>query len=170
MINIYLAGSIDGLTYKQATEWRINIANRFIATEEVDVAIFDPTAKYQDGSFKPDDILDLKNMTPDEADNIFFRDINMLEQIDIMVAYIQGESVGTGTVYEIGYAKAKGIPVIALIDDCNSLKHHPFIKNSVKQVIGFNGLFYSSIYIIINQSAKFNRIVNNTFKYIPKKG
>ncbi|MHB1681068.1 MAG: hypothetical protein ACYCTB_11280 [bacterium] len=48
-------------------------------------------------------------------------------------------SRGIGTIYELGFAKAKQIPVIAFIDN-KQLINHSFIRNSVRLTHDLNSL------------------------------
>jgi hypothetical protein len=108
MINIYLAGSIDGLTYSQATNWRINITNRFIATE-LDVKIFDPTAKYQNGSFKKDN--DSSNKKKDRA-----------EKISSLIAQIESAGHRDELTTELkNPVTSNGYKILTLCDECGMM-------------------------------------------------
>ena len=128
-IKIYLAGSIDGLTYAEATDWRIEFAERLHKLFGDNIVIFDPTERYRYGKYKPDEILDLKDI--DGSSIIFNEDINDSSQADIAVINIQGKSKGTGTIFEIGFMYAKRVKLIGYIDPANPLGQHPFINNSV---------------------------------------
>ncbi|MHB8281270.1 MAG: nucleoside 2-deoxyribosyltransferase [bacterium] len=155
-IKIYLAGSIDGLTYEQATDWRIHFTKTLKKRFADKIEILDPTKKYQDGTFSADDILDLKNFSQEEADDIFVKDIKMLSDTDLIIAYMQAQSANIGTIYEIGYAYAKKIPIIARID--NHIKHHCFVKNSTYMICeGMDDLLISSM-------EKIKEIGKNRFK------
>lgn len=130
-INIYLAGSIDGLTYAEATGWRIEFTERLHKLFGDNIVIFDPTAKLQRGNYNPDDIVDIKDFSEREQIKTFANDIQAISQTDIGVINIQGNSKGTGTIFEIGYMYAKGIKMLGYIDMMNPLEQHPFINNAV---------------------------------------
>jgi nucleoside 2-deoxyribosyltransferase len=141
---VYLAGSIDGLTYEQATDWRIYFTKILKKRFADKIEILDPTKKYQDGSFQAEDTLDLKNFSQEDADAIFIKDIEMLLNTDLIIAYMQERSANIGTIYEIGFAHAKGIPVIARID--NHVKYHCFVRNSTYMICeGMDDLLIASI-------------------------
>ena len=130
-IKIYLAGSIDGLTYEQATGWRIEFAERLHKLFGDNIVIFDPTAKLHRCNYKPDDIVDLKHLPEREQNKTFKEDIQAINQSDIGVINIQGKSKGTGTIFEIGYMYEKAIKLLGYIDPENPLEQHPFINNTV---------------------------------------
>jgi nucleoside 2-deoxyribosyltransferase len=130
MVKVYLAGTIDGLTIKQATEWRVIFARRLKERFADKVEVLDPTKAVQESGIPQDDILDLKNFSLEEADAVFQKDIAMLSESNLMIVYIQGKSPNIGTIFELGYAKAKNIPAIAYID--NPVKNHAFVKNAVR--------------------------------------
>ena len=130
-INIYLAGSIDGLTYAEATDWRIEFADRLHKLFGDNITIFDPTLKLHRCNYKPDDIVDLKHLPEREQIKTFADDIMAIDQTHIGVINIQGNSKGTGTIFEIGYMYAKGIKLLGYIDPANPLEQHPFINNAV---------------------------------------
>ena len=132
IMNIYLAGSIDGLTYAEATGWRIEFTERLHKIFDYDdVIIFDPTFKLRRCNYKPDDIVDLKHFPEREQIKTFEDDIHAISQTNIGVINIQGNSKGTGTIFEIGYMYAKGIKLLGYIDTANPLEQHPFINNAV---------------------------------------
>lgn len=54
-------------------------------------------------------------------------DLNGFKECDLVIANLNGFNVGAGTAWEMGYANAKGIPVIALKTDRK-------LKDSVEEV------------------------------------
>ena len=130
-IKIYLAGSIDGLTYEEATGWRIEFVKRLHKLFGDNIVIFDPTLKLHTCNYKPDDIVDLKHFPEREQIQTFKDDIQAISQTNIGVINIQGKSKGIGTVFEIGYMYAKGVKMLGYIDKTNPLEQHPFINNAV---------------------------------------
>lgn len=53
---------------------------------------------------------------------IFKKDRDMIDWCDIMVAVLDWEEISSGTAWEIGYAYAKKIPIIGLVEDIKSTK------------------------------------------------
>ena len=47
----------------------------------------------------------------------FARDLEALEDIQLVVAVLHGTDVDSGTAWETGYAFARGIPIFGLIED-----------------------------------------------------
>ena len=48
----------------------------------------------------------------------FFKmDRDMIDWCDFMIAYLDWKGISSGTAWEIGYAHAKKVPVIALVED-----------------------------------------------------
>ncbi len=47
----------------------------------------------------------------------FERDLEALQEIHLMIAVLHGTDVDSGTAWEMGYAFARGIPIIGLVED-----------------------------------------------------
>jgi nucleoside 2-deoxyribosyltransferase len=52
---------------------------------------------------------------------LFKKDVEELEQSDLVVAILDGSDVDSGTAWEIGYARARNIPVVGLRTDFRTL-------------------------------------------------
>src|SRR3989344_5512321 len=76
----------------------------------------------------------------DNGDSKIFFDKNKeaLDECDIVIAYLDWKGISSGTAWEIGYAYAKNVPIIALAEDPETLKESYRICvmnfNSVKVV------------------------------------
>ena len=162
-ISIYLAGSIDGLTYEEATGWRIEFAERLHRLFGYNIVIFDPTLKLHTCNYKPDDIIDIKYLSRKEMFETFENDIRATSQTDIGVINIQGKSKGTGTIFEIGYMYAKGVKMLGYIDKKNPLKQHPFINNAVDLYISKEAMLEDVIRLLQEAECdnKNHIIINN---------
>ena len=69
-----------------------------------------------EGDFqKPDGTWNLSN--PEWARRVYAMDTNAIDNCNVMVALYTGHFGTTGTAFEIGYAKAKKIPVILYIPE-----------------------------------------------------
>jgi len=74
----------------------------------------------------------------------FEKDRDMIDWCDLMVAVLDWKGISSGTAWEIGYAHAKKVPVIALAEDLESIKKDFRIcvmcMNSVKLIDNLNDL------------------------------
>ncbi len=65
---------------------------------------------------------DSNNVKGDKRQEIIFnKNLNAIENSDIIVAVVDGIDIDSGTAWEIGYASAKGKPVIGLRTDFRTL-------------------------------------------------
>jgi len=55
------------------------------------------------------------------SSEFFKRDRDEIDDCSVMVAVLDWKGIGSGTAWEIGYAHAKNIPVIGLIEDWSSI-------------------------------------------------
>ena len=62
-------------------------------------------------------------------------DLKGLEQADVVVAILDGPDVDSGTAFEVGYAYAKGKPVIGLKTDMRVFARHEELNNMIAQGI-----------------------------------
>lgn len=66
---------------------------------------------------------------------IFERDLAGVEQADVVVAILDGADVDSGTAFEVGYAFAKGKPVIGLKTDMRVFARDEELNNMLAQAI-----------------------------------
>ena len=66
---------------------------------------------------------------------IFKRDLKGLDQADVVVAILDGSDVDSGTAFEVGYAFAKGKPVIGLKTDMRVFAKDEELNNMIMQGI-----------------------------------
>lgn len=52
----------------------------------------------------------------------FIKDRDMINECKIMIAYLDWKGISSGTAWEIGYAHAKNIPIIGLVEDIKTAK------------------------------------------------
>lgn len=68
----------------------------------------------------------------------FEKDSKAIDECHLMIVLLDWKFVGSGTAWEIGYAYAKNIPIIALVEDLESLNTYDrmcvMTFNSVKLV------------------------------------
>ena len=65
--------------------------------------------------------------------DIFSRHLAALGDTDIVVAVIDGADADSGTAWEMGYAYAHGIPVIAIRTDFRMAGHHEHVNLMLEQ-------------------------------------
>lgn len=124
---IYLGGPVAGLTWDEAIGWRRKFA-----------------AKLRRHGFEPllpcEEERAARNMGPlPAADNtapgcsneeVFYRDLHMLGASSAVIANLrEAQRPSLGTMWEIGYAFAAGIPVIVTVQP-SSCHWHAFIEQS----------------------------------------
>jgi nucleoside 2-deoxyribosyltransferase len=68
-----------------------------------------------------------------EQERLFLFNKTALENSDIIVAIIDGADADSGTAWEMGYAYAKGKPVIALRTDFRRVGHHEQVNLMLEQ-------------------------------------
>lgn len=65
---------------------------------------------------------DSNNVKGDKRQEIIFnKNLNAIEKSDIIVAVVDGTDIDSGTAWEIGYASAKGKPIVGLRTDFRTL-------------------------------------------------
>jgi len=64
---------------------------------------------------------------------IFDRDLKGLDQADVVVAILDGPDVDSGTAFEVGYAFAKGKPVVGLKTDMRVFARAEEVNNMLAQ-------------------------------------
>ena|SRR3989344_5982016 len=52
--------------------------------------------------------------------HFFIKDRDEIDICEIMIAYLDWDSISSGTAWEIGYAYAKGKPIIGIVEDIES--------------------------------------------------
>lgn len=71
---------------------------------------------------------------------IYKKDLEEIEKADVVVAVLDGPDVDSGTAFEIGYAKAKGKPVVGLKTDVRVFAPDEIVNNmilqSVERIVG----------------------------------
>ncbi|MBS3167208.1 nucleoside 2-deoxyribosyltransferase [Candidatus Woesearchaeota archaeon] len=71
----------------------------------------------------------------------FEKDSKEIDNCNLIIAVLDWKSVGSGTAWEIGYAYAKNIPVIALVEDLKSINTYDRMCTMVfNSVIMFDSL------------------------------
>jgi len=130
---VYLAGPITGLTLQDASAWREdeNLINSLAKHGyEVLTALRDKEHLHAyDGKVLP------ARYSDEEEESEVFLDLNDINDSRVVLANMHGASrVSVGTAWEMGYAYAKGIPVIAVVD-AGSVYDHLFVNQTAYRVV-----------------------------------
>lgn len=124
--NVYLAGPITGLSYKEATQWRKEIAKDLYS---LGYSVLDPMHKKDFLSKKKQLKNNYYNNIITKQDNIFLTDEFRVNSSDIiLVNFLNAKQVSIGTTVEIAIARNKKKLVI-LIMDKNNIHNHIFITS-----------------------------------------
>lgn len=138
---IYLAGPISGLTSKEATEWRHAVKEQL---EPLDIKCLSPLRanvhlRNSEGLLDANDNLSDTQESLDSGCQILAmstqRGVVERDKFDcinanmILVNLLGAKKVSIGTMIEIGWANANGIPIVLVIEDDKSNCHeHAFVR------------------------------------------
>jgi nucleoside 2-deoxyribosyltransferase len=128
---VYLAGPVSGLPYHVAAVWRREVARRLRRHGiEALVPLVGEKALRKEKRIDPRGYPDVPGCRPND---VFRTDVDMLEQADwVLVNLLGAKTVSIGTVWEIGWAVAKGVPVVLVMEDGNP-HDHLFITQSTEE-------------------------------------
>ena len=136
--SIYLAGPISGLTYNEATEWRITTKK---ALEPYGIKCLSPLRaavhlRNHEGLLTDCEIIEgtvegyaaLAMSTPK---GVVERDKYDCMNCDVLIVNLSNaKKVSIGTMVEIGWANMNRIPIILIMEDGN-IHDHAFVRESV---------------------------------------
>lgn len=138
-LKVYLAGKMSGLSWDEMQQWRREFSQHvnehtYNCNMQNKVRIFNPCDYYNPLLSKDDDdgFIDREAMQ---------FDIYHLKDSDIVVANLDGDSIGTAM--EVAIAKDNGIPVIGICHDKSTL--HPWLKESCMALC--NSLYDAEAYV-----------------------
>lgn len=122
---VYLAGPISGLTYDEAQDWR----HAFAATMPLSIECYSPLRVKH--FLREHGVLEQSYphhpLSTDRG--IMTRDHNDVRTADALVVNLQdAPKASIGTIMEIAWAYAYGVPVIAILDEQHD---HPMIREAV---------------------------------------
>lgn len=111
-MNIYIAGPFSHDNERQALQEMINIVKNRFGFEDIYIPMeYKVPGDYQ----KLDGTWNLENHV--WAKEVFKNDLRHLNEATIVIALYTGHYCSSGSIWEIGYACGRGIPVIAYIPD-----------------------------------------------------
>jgi len=145
---IYLCGGISHQTLGQSQDWREEVAALLDGIHEqpsgasVTLLTYSPLRGetfFRD--IKPDE-----KFSPTLKDNaslistpngVLGRDLNDVANASLVLANFlpSPDKVSIGSVFEIGYARAKGIPVVMVIQESGNIHDHIFLTNSANYIV-----------------------------------
>lgn len=137
-MNIYIAGPFSNELERKSLLEMISI----VKTRFGDQNIYIPMDYKVPGDFqKLDGTWNLDNYT--WAQRVFQADIENLNKADIVFALYTGHYCSSGSIWEIGYACGKGIPVIIYIPDWVKGDVSLMVMNGVKNRLHKDGTITS---------------------------
>lgn len=138
LLPIYLGGPISGLTYDQASEWRLSLADELPAHGWTGLSPLDYNGNPRDRAAVLDpwfeDMFD-DDVTPEQAVHADFR---MIERSSAVLFNFEQPTttVSLGSLVELGYAYAKSKPIVVICDPSRPSRYeHPFIVEVADRVI-----------------------------------
>lgn len=126
---VYLAGPIAGLTYDEGQDWR-EYAQAALASHFING--YSPL-RQKDFLRAAGVIGKTQFANPMATDRgIMTRDHNDCKTADaILVNLLGAKSVSAGTVMEMAWAYAYGVPLIVAMEETGNLHEHPMIRESI---------------------------------------
>lgn len=123
---LYLAGPISGLSYESATDWRLNIQDKLPFWVKTLSPLRAKT--YLKGVKCIEDNYSEHPTSTSRA--ILERDHNDVKKSDCILFNLLGtETVSIGTVMEIAWAKAYGVPAVLVIEPINIHQHCMLVES-----------------------------------------
>lgn len=122
--SIYLAGAINGLSYKEATIWRKLV---YFALDKDKYQILDPM-RGKEFLNVGQELINDSLLTKE----VFERDVNDIDDSDIVLVNLAhlSDLKMIGSLWELGYSFRSEKMIVGFYCP-NEYKNHPFIKNSI---------------------------------------
>lgn len=131
---MYLAGPINGLSLKEANDWR----------DDLGTAIYQWTGAYPLSPLRDKEGLEeLSEIGPQGYETTLLsnqralvtRDRYDVQRCDLMVVNLLGaKQVSIGTMVELGWADARRIPIIVIMEEGN-IHDHAFIREIANWIV-----------------------------------
>jgi nucleoside 2-deoxyribosyltransferase len=129
MKTVYLAGPIENLSYDNATSWREFTT---IQLQDVSIQTRNPM-RHKLHLKKSEKIVSHEHFN---AKEIIDRDRADVSTCDLILVNFMGTNhASVGTFVELGWADMLRIPVIAVMDDNDPKRNHPFIKSICSVIV-----------------------------------
>lgn len=115
-MKVYLAGPITGLTFDDANDWRTDVEHEL---ERYGIEALNPLRgkEHLAGIGPLPDVFD-------GASAALRQDLEDIDAADLVLAHFLGaERPSIGTCIELGYAYARGVPILAVADVDNPHSH-----------------------------------------------
>lgn len=71
----------------------------------------------------------------EEKKRVFEADLKALKSCELVVAVLEGECIDSGTVFEVGYAYARGIPVVGVKTDIRVFSRSEEVNLMLEQAV-----------------------------------
>jgi nucleoside 2-deoxyribosyltransferase len=121
---IYLCGPISGLTWEEATRWRIDVTKRLNGL----CTILSPLRNKEKFLKDVGVIEGAYEHLLTTPDAVVTRDLFDVRQADALLVYNPPSyKMSIGTPFEMGYAAALQKPIIVVLHPDDPLRKHPFI-------------------------------------------
>ena len=140
---VYLAGPISGCDFDEATYWRDAVSRKFlpgivgVSPMRVkewceNLGVIEGTDQYQAHT------TDAEYLISGESHAIRARDFNDVKNADMVLMYapqdvIQRVGHSVGTLIELGWASAQGVPVVLVTD--HPMMLHPLVRESAGWIV-----------------------------------
>lgn len=134
---VYLSGPITGLTHTGAVEWRQLVSEKFGHLSGGRIRTMSPMRgkKYLDNGQPISTFNDHRSKVLSSKEGIYTRDRNDVQRADIMLVNLLGAAkVSIGTVIELGWADAWGIPVVLAVEEGN-IHRHPILDETANVIV-----------------------------------
>lgn len=148
-MRVYIAGPFSHPEEKESLQHMIEL----IKKKYPEVNYYIPMEFKVEGDFqKPDGTWNLPN--EEWAKKVYESDIKHLNTANVVIALYVGHYCSSGTIWEIGYACGKGIPVIAYIPEWVKGDVSLMVMNGFNYYLGEDGNIYPITKEFLN---KFNQ-------------
>ena len=129
--SVYLAGSIGGISYGQATEWREQAAAELA---KAGITAYSPmrAKAFLQGEQNLTWLMDHWQNPMATSKGIMARDFNDCTTADVVLFNLKGQTRGSlGTVMEIAWAFDRKIPVVMVAEPDNIHVAHPMLVEAI---------------------------------------
>lgn len=131
-MRVYLAGPIRGLTYEQATEWRVDAEQNLTSLGHTSAT---PMRGKEALKTRGKITNSYEEFPMSSEAGIYGRDIFDIASCDVLLAnLLNTKEVSIGTAMEIQAARDRGKYVLVVMEDDNP-HNHPFVRRAASLVV-----------------------------------